>query len=117
MKRKSLATLAVVVSIATAGGLAYASQNGKQENDAISDLSKARISLSQAIATAEQQVGGTATRAELENEGKALRNEVEVVASAGKVMDVQIDATDGKVISAKVDSADSERGDNEDGGD
>lgn len=96
----------LVVALATGGGMAYAvsSQQAGMENDALA-IGKAKISLTQAIATAEQQTGGKASRAEFEHEKGSWVFDVEVV-KAGKVFDVRIDADKGTVLSSKEDKAD-----------
>lgn len=74
-------------------------------NDARS-LDQAKISLSQAIASAEQHVGGQAAKAEFDNSTKhGLVYEVEVVKGT-KIYDVKIDAQSGKVISSVEDMED-----------
>lgn len=112
MSRKlSISALVMAAGIATAGGLAYA-KTTSGENDAVTDLSNAKISLTQAIGAAESQSGGKATKAELEGERGSVRYQVEVVTPDNKVFDVQVDAADGKVLSSKQDQAD--RGEKED---
>jgi len=112
MNRKtSISALVMAAGIATAAGLAYA-KTTSGENDAVTDLSKAKISLTQAIGAAESQAGGKATKAELEGERGSVRYQVEVVTPDNKVFDVQVDAADGKVMSSKQDQAD--RGEKED---
>jgi uncharacterized membrane protein YkoI len=107
MKRKILIPALIMAGVATAGGLAYAQQSVPKQNDAIVDLAKARISLAQAIAAAEQQVGGKATHAELEDENGRLVYGVEVT-DGTHTTDVKVDATDGRVISAQPDAVDNE---------
>lgn len=108
-RRTSLVALLAAASIATAGGLVYANQTGT--NDAMTGLAKANISLEQAVAAAQQQqVGGKATKAELESEKGAAYYEVEVV-SNNQVFDVKVDATNGSVLSSKLDKQDSEESD------
>lgn len=112
MKRKfTVPALIVAVGVATAGGLAYA-KSAEAANDAVADLAKAKITLTQAIAAAEAHVGGKATQAELEGERGAVAYEVEVVTADSKVLDVKVDAADGKVLSSKLDLSD--RGEKED---
>lgn len=96
----------LVVALATGGGMAYAvtSQQAGMENDALA-IGKAKVSLTQAIATAEQQTGGKASRAEFEHEKGSWVFDVEVV-KGGKVFDVRIDADKGTVLSSKEDQAD-----------
>lgn len=91
--------------LATAAGLVYA-QSGPfaAKNDAVAALQGARVSLTQAVASAEQRVGGRATSAELDREGQAAIFHVEVVTPANAVMDVKLDA-DGKVLTAIPDAS------------
>lgn len=113
MKSKvMIPALIFAAGVATAGGLAYAKQSGVTENDAVTDLGKAKVSLNQAVSAAEAQAGGKATKAELDGEGGQLAFSVEVVSADSKVFDVRVDATDGKVLSSKQDAAD--RGGKED---
>ena len=67
------------------------------------DASKATVTMSQAIASAEQQAGGKATNAKLENEAGKLLYEVKV-AGKDKVTEVKVDATDGKVLAMGADT-------------
>jgi uncharacterized membrane protein YkoI len=107
MKRTiMIPALILAAGVATAGGLAYAKQSGTAENDAISDLAKAKITLVQAVSAAEAQAGGRATKAELDDERGTVVFDVEVVTPDNKVFDVKVDAADGKVISSKLDQAD-----------
>lgn len=107
MKRKLMfPALVIAAGVVTAAGLAYAKESGGSENEATADLAKAKISLSQAVATAESRAGGKATRAELENENGVAVFGVEVVTPDNKVMDVKVDAADGKVLSSLADAAD-----------
>lgn len=112
MKRNiSVTTLLVAAGVATAGGLAFA-KTTVAENDAIADLAKAKITLTQAVSAAEAQAGGKATKAELDGERGTLVFDVEVVTADNKVFDVKVDAADGKVLSSKADHVD--RGEKDD---
>lgn len=107
MKRKLMfPALIIAAGVATAAGLAYAKESSGSKNEAMADLAKAKISLGQAVATAETQAGGRATKAELDGEGGVVAFKVEVVTPDNKVMDVKIDANDGKVLSSVADTAD-----------
>lgn len=105
MYRHTKLTL-LVVALATGGGVAWAvtGQQAAMDNDALA-IAKAKISLSQAIATAEQHAGGKATRAEFEHEKGSWVFDVEV-ASGARVFDVRIDADKGAVLSSLEDKAD-----------
>ena len=73
-------------------------------NDAAS-LPATKISVSQAIAAAEQQANGRATRAELEHSKSGIVYDVEVVSGA-KTFDVKVDAEKGTVIASTEDQGD-----------
>jgi uncharacterized membrane protein YkoI len=88
---------------AVATGGAYAEMTDR--NDALA-IEQAGISLGEAIAAAEQEIGGKASRAEFEVDDGHATFEVEVVKD-GEATDVTVDARDGKVIQARADSIDS----------
>ena len=113
MKRNlMIPALAVAFGVATAAGLAVAQQSGGSDNDAVTDIARAKITLSQAVGAAEAQAAGRATKAELESENGAVVFNVEVVAADNKVFDVKVNAVDGKVLSSTQDRAD--RGEKDD---
>jgi uncharacterized membrane protein YkoI len=113
MKRKlSAAIVAALAAAAIGGGSAYAARAAKQE-DAFA-ITSAPVSLVQAIAAAEQHVGGKAAKAELEDENGVWVFGVEVVKDATTLMDVKVDATTGKILSASADAADNGSDDHED---
>lgn len=93
----------LVVVTASAGAVAYAARSD-MSND-VQAIAKARISLTQAIAAAEQHVHGKAYRAEYENSKQGWAYDVEVVSGA-KVFDIRVDADKGTVISSAEDKAD-----------
>lgn len=102
-----LSMLIIAAGLATAGGLAYASQAGSGTNDAVADLAKAQITLEQAVGTAlGQHPGAKATKAELDSEKGATFYEVEVATADHQVFDVKIDAGSGKVLSSQLDKHD-----------
>ncbi len=99
---------ALVAALALAGtGSVYAV--GATENDALG-IADAHISLTEAIAAAEQHGGGKASRAEYErHEGRSVF-EVEVV-DGSKVTDVKVDPASGQVLAATEDQHDADRED------
>jgi uncharacterized membrane protein YkoI len=102
MKRKLYSTLlAGLVAIAVGG--AYAAQSAK-ENDALA-IASAKIDLTQAIAAAEQHIGGKAARAEYERSKGQWVFDIEVVKGT-TVMDVKVDAANGKILAATEDKTD-----------
>ncbi|MDD2463080.1 MAG: PepSY domain-containing protein [Desulfobulbus sp.] len=103
MKRKLFLTAfpLMVVSMCTS---AFATSMA--QNDALV-TPPAKITLSKAIAIAEQFTLGTASRAELEHEHDQWLYDVEVV-NGPKVTDVKIDPESGKVLTALLDKPDSD---------
>lgn len=103
----ALPALAVALILTMSGAAAFAKSGVEgRDNDAVADLAHAKVTLVQAVTSAEQHAGGRATGAELESEkGKALY-EVEVVAANRAVYDVTVDAGTGKVLASKIDKAD-----------
>lgn len=103
----ALPALTAAVILAVGGGVAFAkSGTVGGDNDAITDLARAKITLVQAVGAAEHHAGGRATAAELETEKGKTLYEVEVVAANKAVYDVTVDAGTGKVLSSEVDKAD-----------
>jgi uncharacterized membrane protein YkoI len=94
----------IAATLAATGVAAFAAKT--MENDA-ANLAAAKVSITQAIATAEQHASGKATHAELESSKAGLTYDIEV-ASGTKVFDVKVDATNGSVISSAEDVADHE---------
>ena len=82
--------------------VAYAAKT--MENDAM-DITKAKVTMVQAITAAEQHANGKAARAEYEQTKGGWAYDVEVV-SGSKVFDVKVDAEKGTVISSVEDKAD-----------
>lgn len=102
MKRSiQVLTLAAVSTLAIGGALAAASQ---REDEGLA-FANAKISLSQAVAAAEQHVGGKASQAEFGSENGQNLFEVEVV-KGNTVTDVKVDPSSGAVISANSDRED-----------
>ncbi|MBC3937032.1 PepSY domain-containing protein [Undibacterium rugosum] len=93
----------LAIAIAAIGTVAYAAKGG-MENDVLA-ISKAKISLTQAVTVAEQHANGKASRAEYENSRQGWVYDVEVV-NGTKVFDVRVDAEKGTVISSVEDKVD-----------
>jgi uncharacterized membrane protein YkoI len=103
-KRLFGAAAAAAVVSATAAAAVFAASS-EEVNDA-SEVLQARVSLSQAVAAAEQQQQGRASRAEYEQDQVGHRvYEVEVV-TATRTFDVTVDAETGKVLGATEDAGD-----------
>ena len=108
MGKKQAVLLATVIALG-AGTAAFATNHA---NDAIEELAQAKITLTQAIAAAEQHSGGRATQAELEREKGKIVFEVEVV-KGNQVSLIHVDPADGKVLGVRAD-ADDRKGEHED---
>ena len=109
MNPKRALMVGTLVAFAT-GITAASAAMGRSEHDRTPvDASKATVTMSQAIATAEQQAGGKATRAKLENETGKLLYEIKV-ASKDKVTEVKVDAQDGKVLASGAETHGPKRG-------
>ncbi|MDQ2780653.1 MAG: PepSY domain-containing protein [Pseudomonadota bacterium] len=119
MKPRNIVAAALIAAFLSlvGGGLVYAKQAQEAENDAVTGLRLARISLVQAVNQAEAHAGGKATKAELENERGVPTFEVEVVTGQNQVFDVQVDARDGTVLSSHADTADADADADADHGD
>lgn len=114
--KKTLLFGTLAASIIVASSLVYASRDVNEEHNDAAALAQAKISLSQAIAAAEQKVSGKAVRAELEDENGTLVYGVEVVNGA-KSTDVKVDIATGAILSAQADQADHEGNENANEGD
>lgn len=97
----------VTAALASAGAVAFAAKT--MDNDAMA-APQAKVSLTQAIAVAEQHAGGKASRAEYEKNKTGWAYDVEVINGA-KVLDVQVDGDKGTIISSVEDKADRDDGD------
>ena len=95
-----VAALAALSAIA----IGSASAAKSAENDALL-ITGAKIGLAQAVAAAEEHVGGKAAKAEYERHKGQWVFDVEVVKDK-KVMDVTVDPTSGKVLAAVEDKTD-----------
>jgi len=94
--------LAFAAFSVTAIATAYAATS--PENDALA-IASAKVSLTQAVTTAEQHVGGKAARAEFEHHKGQWVFDVEVV-QGKQVMDVKVDPLSGRILSAVLDKTD-----------
>ena len=109
--KKTLFFGMLAASTIVASSLVYASRDVNEEQNDAAALAQAKISLTQAIAAAEQKVSGKAVRAELEDENGTFVYGVEVV-NGGKSTDVKVDIATGGILSAQADQADHEGDEN-----
>jgi len=98
MKQVKIAIGVLVTALLLSAPLT-ALANDKEE---IAMLDKATISLTEAIALAEEHVGGRAFAAEIDDDSFAPRFEV-TVTKDGKVFDVQVDGEKGEVLGSRED--------------
>lgn len=106
MNRKlKVASVLAAILVVAASGVVWAARV-VQDNDALADLKKAKVTITQAISAAETHAAGTATRAELDSERGAVVFKVEVATPDQKVFEVTVDAVEGKVLSSRQDKAD-----------
>src|SRR6202051_504804 len=99
MKSKRALVAGALIAFATGVTAASAALAMGEHNRPPVDVTKATVTMSQAVATAEQQAGGKATHAKLENETGKLLYEVKVTGK-DKVTEVKVDAQDGKVLAS-----------------
>lgn len=88
---------ATIAAIGLMGSAAYAA-----DADDIRLLNEAKISLTEAIAAAEKNVGGKAIEASLDDDAWKAAYEVSVVKD-NRVFDVQVDAANGSVLGSRED--------------
>ena len=97
MNTKRILPVAFAALLATgaAGGVALAEENGHHATDAAM-LASAKVTLQQAITTAEQQAGGRAVSADLKQEKGVAQIEIEVAGPQG-AKTVLVNAQTGQV--------------------
>jgi len=109
IKRMLPAALAVAVAIGAAGGIAHA-QNRDQDGRNAAAIAGMKVTLTQAIATAEGQTGGRAIGADVSQEGGATRIQVEVAGPQG-FKTVLVDGATGQVTATRDGGGDNEDND------
>lgn len=106
MNTNRIVTLALagLVTLGTASGMAYAATADQSQDARDTALAAGmKVTLTQAIATAEQHAGGRAIDADVSQDKGATRIDIEVVGSQG-VRTVSVDGQTGQVT-AMVDRA------------
>ena len=101
MKTKALASFALAGLLVTGALAGTALAAGNDEQQETNALQNAKVTLSQAIATAEQQTGGKAYDAGVDLKAGAVRIAVETNGPKG-VQTVIVDAQNGKVVGTHV---------------
>lgn len=104
-------TLAVAASILTAGAVGMASAFAHEQHDAATDeaaiMANAKITMAQAIAAAEQAVGGKAVGTGIEDQDGTVSFEVEVLKDSARHK-VLVDPQTGQVTKAVLATSDHE---------
>lgn len=108
---------AVAAALTGVAGAALADQTQQGQHDDVTALSSAKVSLAQAVATAEQKAGGKAVRAAFDENDGAPRIAVDVAVAQpgqanGSLTTVLIDPQNGQVTGTRQ----GEDEENEDGG-
>jgi len=99
----------------TAGAVTNVAQAGESKEKEAKELqlfSKAKISLIEAIKAAEQNKGGKALEAELDDESNAVQFEIKILKD-GKIYEVLVDGTTGNILKVSLDDESSESTENE----
>jgi uncharacterized membrane protein YkoI len=99
----------------TTGAVTNVAQAGESKEKEAKELqlfSKAKISLIEAIKAAEQNTGGKALEAELDDGSNAIQFEIKILKD-GKIYEVLVDGTTGNVIKVSLDDESSESTENE----
>ena len=109
---RRVAPLAMAAALAAALPLAAMAAEHQDQSDA-AVMNAAKVSLAQAIATAEQQTGGKAFDAGVDNENGTARISVQVAGSQG-VRTVLIDPATGAVIASRAGGDEGGQGEHED---
>ncbi len=113
MIRRKLLTAAlagVIASGAIGGSVAAYARDNEQATDDAAIMANAKVTMAQAIATAEQQVGGRAVGTGIEDQDGTVYIEVQVALKDGTRQKVLIDPQSGKVV--KTVTAENERNEN-----
>ena len=99
----------------TAGAVTNVAQAGESKEKEAKELqlfSKAKISLIEAIKAAEQNTGGKALEAELDDGSNAVQFEIKILKD-GKIYEVLVDGTTGNILKVSLDDESSESTENE----
>ena len=105
---KTLAALfSLVVLVSTAANVAKANESKNKEANELTLFSQSKISLIDAIKAAEQNTGGKALEAELDDESSTVRFEIKILKD-GKIHEVIVDGITGKVLKVSLDDESSE---------
>ena len=116
MNRQHNIILTTLFAMALTAGavtnVAQADESKEKEAKELQLFSKAKISLIEAIKAAEQNTGGKALEAELDDGSNAIQFEIKILKD-GKIYEVLVDGTTGNVIKVSLDDESSESTENE----
>lgn len=101
------AIMTSVIAIGTAG-LAYAEEQGDQLSNESAIIANAKVTMAQAIAAAEQQVGGKAVGAGIEDQDGTVSFEVQILKGDNTMHKVLVDTQTGKVVKTVADNGNDE---------
>ena len=108
---KKSSTALLLLTIVSTGAFAVSETSSDAENDALA-VTGNKITLSQAIASAEKQVNGQAANAEFKQDKSGAVYDIEIVKNS-EVYDVTVDAQSGAVLSSALDKTDRHSGDDD----
>lgn len=111
MKKYQIISLVLLFVATTTVAFAWANQ--EKENEALL-LSKAKLTLTQAVEKSLSEVPGSALSAELSDEEHDQLVFIVEVVQANQTYEVTVDALTGKIVDKSLDQADDEDGDRED---
>jgi uncharacterized membrane protein YkoI len=103
---------AMALTTGAVTNVAQAGESKEKEAKELQLFSKAKISLIEAIKAAEQNTGGKALEAELDDGSNAIQFEIKILKD-GKIYEVLVDGTTGNVIKVSLDDESSESTENE----
>ena len=113
MDHKKLAAAVLIGAVAAGAlgpvGTAYARSERDRASNEAANIANAKITMAQAIAAAENQVGGKAVETGIEDENGTLAFEVEVLKD-GQRHTVLVDPQSGEVVKTLSDNEDNESG-------
>ena len=106
------AMLAMVIITGVAANVAQAGESKEKEAKELKLFSQAKITLTEAIKSAEQKTGGKAMEAEVDDESNTVQFEIEILKD-GKIHEVMVDGITGKVLKVSLDDESSDSTENE----
>lgn len=94
----------LLATVLVALGLSTNAMAGSNEKEQLAAINAAKISLSDAILLAEQEVGGRAVEAEVDDHrDEVFYYEIEVITPDGVEKEVRIDMNTGKIVKVEED--------------